>query len=50
MTENKQSVIDNLCYTQLVYERINKKLGIDFSKEQIESFIDKVLKATDEKF
>jgi hypothetical protein len=28
----KQRIIENLCYTELVYERINKKLATDFSK------------------
>jgi hypothetical protein len=26
MTGKKQEIIENLCYTDLVYERINKKL------------------------
>jgi hypothetical protein len=50
MTDSKQRIIQNLCYTELVYERINKKLAVDFSKEQIGSFIDEILKTTDEKF
>lgn len=46
----KQEIIKNICYTELVYERINKKLNIRFSKRQIEGFILKTLKETDEFF
>lgn len=48
--ENKQEIIDNICYTDLVYGRINKKLAVNFSKEQIETFIAKVLNVTNERF
>jgi hypothetical protein len=47
---NKQKIIDNICYTELVYGRINKKLDIDFSKQQTEEYILKILKETDEIF
>jgi len=47
---NKQVILDNICYTELVYERINKKLNIKFSKKQIEVHIFKILKETDENF
>ena len=50
MTDNKQRIIEHLCYTELVYKRINKKLNAYFTNEQIELFIDEVLKTTDEKF
>jgi hypothetical protein len=40
----------NIGYTELVYERINKKLNIKLSKPQIEDFIFKTLKETDEIF
>ena len=46
----KQKIIKNLCYTELVYARINKKLAIDLSKAQIESFMEEILKKTGEKF
>jgi hypothetical protein len=45
----KQKIIENLCYTDLVYERINKKLTSNLSNGQIELFIGKILKETDEK-
>ncbi len=47
MNINKQEILESICYTELVYERINKKLNIKFSKEQIENFILDVLKNTD---
>jgi hypothetical protein len=50
MTVRKQTIIENLCYTELVYGRINKKLAVDYTKGQIELFIDDVLKKTSEEF
>jgi len=46
----KQVVLENICYTELVYGRINKKLNIKFSKKQIELYLLQVLRETDEKF
>ncbi len=50
MNINKQKIIENVCYTELVYGRINKKLNSNYSKKQIEEFILKILKTTDEKY
>lgn len=50
MTVRKQTIIENLCYTELVYGRINKKLAVDYTKGQIELFIGDVLKKTSEEF
>ncbi len=50
MNINKQKILDNICYTELVYERINKKLNIKLSKKQVEEFIFKTLKETDDIF
>ena len=50
MNINKQEILENICYTELVYERINKKLNLKFSKKQIEVYIFKILKETDEIF
>ena len=47
---NKKEILENICYTELVYGRINKKLNINFSKEKIEKFIYDILKKTEEKF
>ena len=48
MNLDKQEILKNICYTELVYERINKKLNIKFSKRQIEEYIFKILEETDE--
>ncbi len=50
MNINKKEILENICYTELVYGRINKKLNTRFSKKQIEEFIFKVLKETEEEF
>lgn len=46
MVADKQKILESICYTALVYERINKKLNVNFSKEQIEAYIRKMLKET----
>lgn len=48
MTNYKKEILDKLCYTELVYGRINKKLKIDFSKDKIEELITTVILETDE--
>ncbi len=48
MIINKQKILESICYTELVYGRINKKLNTNFSKEQIEAYILKILKETNE--
>lgn len=45
---NKNEILRNICYTELVYTRINKKLHTDFSKEQIEKMILKIIDETKE--
>ncbi|MBL4745143.1 MAG: DUF3781 domain-containing protein [Flavobacteriaceae bacterium] len=50
MNINKLEILENICYTELVYERINKKLNLSFSKKQIEKFIAQVLKETEDVF
>jgi len=50
MNINKSEILKNICYTELVYGRINKKLNVQFSKKQIEEFIFKILKETEEGF
>ena len=36
MITNKKEIIERHCYTELVYQRINKKLGVSFSKKESE--------------
>ena len=50
MKINKNKILKNICYTKLVYERINKKLDIDLSKEKIEKLILETIKNTPENF
>ncbi|WP_157797618.1 DUF3781 domain-containing protein [Prevotella intermedia] len=33
----KATINEKLCYTKLVYERINRKLGLHLSPQEIES-------------
>ncbi|MGC1204817.1 MAG: DUF3781 domain-containing protein [Flavobacteriaceae bacterium] len=47
MKVNKNEILKNHCYTELVYKRINKKLKVSFTKEEIEVLIKKVLRETD---
>ncbi len=50
MIINKEKILENICYTKLVYGRINKKINLNFSKKQIEKFIFKILEETEENF
>ena len=43
---NKNEILKNHCYTKLVYERINKKLKTNFSNDESEALIKKVLEET----
>ncbi|QOD60930.1 DUF3781 domain-containing protein [Polaribacter haliotis] len=43
MSINKKQILENHCYTTLVYERINKKLEASLSKNESENLIAKVL-------
>ena len=46
---NKKEIIENHCYTELVYQRINKKLNVAFSKNETELYIKNILKETNDK-
>lgn len=50
MKINKSEILKNICYTELVYGRINKKLQIDFSKYEIEKLIFNTINETAEIF
>lgn len=43
----KSEILDEICYTDLVYGRINKKFNKQLSKNQIEEMIFKIIKETD---
>jgi hypothetical protein len=47
MKSIKEEILEKHCYTELVYERINKKLGTNFSKKESESLIKNVVAETD---
>jgi hypothetical protein len=48
MVIDKNEIIKNICYTELVYGRINKKLRASYSKNEIEELIYNLLKTTSE--
>ena len=48
MNINKADILNNICYTDLVYERINLKLNKNLSKVEIEKMIFDILKNTNE--
>ncbi|GAJ27506.1 hypothetical protein JCM15457_2508 [Liquorilactobacillus sucicola DSM 21376 = JCM 15457] len=42
-----EKIAEKLCYTDLGYQRINKKLKLDYSRNEIESLLQKnILSAT----
>ena len=50
MSINKNEILNRICYTELVYERINKKLNGNFSKSEIEKMLFDIVKETPEIF
>jgi len=50
MNIDKAEILDRICYTELVYERINKKLDSKFSKSEIEKMLFDIVKETQETF
>jgi hypothetical protein len=48
MKNFKKEILDKLCYTELVYGRINKKLNKDISNAEIEELITTIISETDE--
>lgn len=48
MDSYKTEILKKICYTELVYERINKKINKQFSRETIEKMIYETLKETNE--
>ena len=47
MILNKNEILKKHCYMELVYLRIRKKLGTNFSNEESEAFIRKVIQETE---
>jgi len=50
MDINKFEILDRICYTVLVYDRINKKLNDNFSESEIEKMLFDIVKETPEIF
>lgn len=48
MNDIKERILEKICYTDLVYERINKKLTIELSNAQIEEMVLAIIRETDE--
>ncbi len=48
MNIDKSKILNNICYTELVYGRINKKLKTNYLKSEIEKIIYELLTETDE--
>lgn len=46
MIINKSQILSELCYTELVYGRINKKLKCNYSKTAIEKMLFEIIEAT----
>ncbi len=45
---NKDEILNKICYTELVYGRINKKLGLNLDQKHIEDLIFRSIKETSE--
>jgi Tfp pilus assembly ATPase PilU len=48
MKNYKKDILDKICYTELVYGRINNKLNIELSNNKIEEMIFAIINETDE--
>ena len=48
MKITKENILHQICYTELVYGRINKKLHTQFSKSEIEKLIFNIIQKTEE--
>ena len=48
MSTYKKEVLSKICYTELVYGRINKKLGIELAKDEIEKLVALIISETAE--
>ena len=46
MSINKMEILNKICYTELVYERINKKLNSKLSKSEIEKMLFDIITET----
>lgn len=47
MENYKKNILDQICYTELVYGRINNKLNLELSNNKIEEMIYTIINETD---
>ncbi|WP_416236488.1 DUF3781 domain-containing protein [Xanthomarina sp. F1114] len=47
MNIDKTQILSNICYTELVYDRINKKLKTNFSNKEIEILMLRTIEKTE---
>lgn len=47
MEDYKSEILDKICYTDLVYGRINKKLNTQLTNDEIEKMIYEIIEETD---
>lgn len=47
MSINKTEILSKICYTELVYGRINKKLKKQYSKIEIENLLYEIINETE---
>jgi len=50
MNIDKTELLSRICYTELVYERINKKLDSKLSKQEIEKMLFEIVEETQDMF
>jgi len=43
MLPNREIFLNNICYTDLVFQRVNKKLQTDYSIAEIKNLVDKII-------
>ena len=48
MRINKNEILNKICYTELVYKRINKKLNSKYSKSEIEKMLYEIIHDSEE--
>lgn len=46
MNDYKKEILSKICYTERVYERINKKLKMNLSRDNIEKMIFEIITGT----
>lgn len=49
MANYKEEILASICYTDLVYGRINKKLNLKLSNPEIEKMLFEIIEKTDER-